>query len=348
MNRNISFFRLDEQVLLTLAGVSLLAILVLGFKMISNKPCTDVIVMAEKDSVLQNSTMKFKAETKYGKEYLWVFGDGSSEKTESNIVDHVYKKSGKYFVSVVVNGNCEAGVRNVYVKPAIVEFSLPRIIGPDTVFVDETFDLRENGGSHEKYDWTVDGKKAGGWSQLQSVVFTSPGPHKIKLVVNNNPKLFDEITVFAKKPKNTGENVNMPSRRARPREIPLPDEPVSPPLPVPDPKPVEVEETKKEEELPKKEKIDEEGLKSLCIAVKNKQKSAEDFDKYICDMASSKVTYNGELMSISMMCEKLRALKKKADISIPKLNLSSKGCVTGFSISAKNKPFIPNPFNNKD
>src|SRR4051812_27691533 len=106
MNRITSFFRIDEQVFFSMAGLCIFGILVLAFRVATHHECAPVKIMPSAVSFKIDNTIRFTAESKTGQSFSWNFGDGAVTDDATATTSHIYKKPGRYTVSVMVDGKC--------------------------------------------------------------------------------------------------------------------------------------------------------------------------------------------------------------------------------------------------
>jgi hypothetical protein len=320
MNKKSSFFRVDEQVFLTMGALCVLAIVIMAFRAGNRTPCSAVRIAVKSPELTERTLLRFSAETAGGKNFVWNFGDGTPEKEEvSANINHEYKKPGKYTVTVLVNGDC-SDIQNVLIteQPPPAELSLKPMImtgglRSDTAYVGEAVQFFDNSIGAREWEWRF-GETSGVDNSAKDPVYTFryPGKKVIALKVNNNVALQDRYSlVVVERQVNPVRTGDKPGRPVRPV---LPVNPGVGPLPQPqDDGSKETEKVK-----PKMPAITDAQLSQLLMQVAKGNKTAQDFSPYLDGQLNVSVSLNKDVMPFSKMCEELknRGAKKIKNISV--------------------------------
>ncbi|MEO5684610.1 MAG: PKD domain-containing protein [Chitinophagaceae bacterium] len=343
MNRKASsFFRVDEQVFFTMGGLCVLALLIMAFRFTTHTPCTPVKIVVNSTELIENRVIRFKAETVTGLKFSWDFGDGTVKDEETAITNHQYKKTGKYTVSVMVNGDC-SDMLNIFVDeaPMIVNKDFqPMIMHSvnDTAYLNEPVSFSDACTASTKWEWNfgeTDGINA--TEREVSYPFRFTGKKIIKLKINNREDMVTYYQLYvidkvAEKNRLEKEKQKNEAQRRVPVIRPeLEKYPSAEPLAAP-------EEPKKEPEKvkPKIAKAGAEQLASMLDEVADGKKRAEDFSEYLCGQLGISVLFDGDVMPFSQMCEKLKRTRRIKRISVvPTYNENN--CIVTMTVALKKR-----------
>src|ERR1022692_3379880 len=107
MNKKLSaFFRIDDQVFFSMAALSILALVILAFRYAKRHECSPIKIQVPTDNLIAENTITFKAESAGATSFYWDFGDSVTKNEDTYSSNHIYKKAGHYWVSVLVDGEC--------------------------------------------------------------------------------------------------------------------------------------------------------------------------------------------------------------------------------------------------
>jgi PKD repeat protein len=131
--------------------------------------------------------------------WKWDFGDGQSAEGES--VEHVYKKSGKYLVDIIVTTDSEtacntATARNIVTinDPPVAKAGSDQYIGLNQVALFNGSASRDPDGSISTYSWDFgDGSQASGVQVRHQ--YKQPGQYKVTLRVTDQTDLTNNWSV---------------------------------------------------------------------------------------------------------------------------------------------------------
>lgn len=139
---------------------------------------------ADYDFKLNGFNIEFTQKTRYGKEFIWEFGDGAT----SDLADptHVYTDEGVYTVTLTVRNICgeDTYSRELTVTPRpVIEFSASatEICVGDTVYY-----MDNSSNNPTTWNWTFDGgDPAASTDQDPVVIYNTPGTYAVQLEASN-------------------------------------------------------------------------------------------------------------------------------------------------------------------
>lgn len=310
MTKKPSFFRIDENVFITMGAVCLLALIVLGFQYAGRETCQPVSI-AYSDSLMAGNIVRFRADMPGGSTYSWNFGDGASKEEKANTTTHIFKNAGQYEVSVLVNGSCEQ-TRTIVVKDAPIVANtgmLPVIISSDTLYTGKPATFTDGSTTSTSWEWSFgETNSVNDTNQTATYTYNTPGYKKVYLRVNGRYDLTREKLVYVvDESEERNKKVVTPKPAPQPRSVvhDIKPDPLPPPLPVPTPAPAPEPEVKKSPD------VSTEQLAAMIKSIAAGDKSPDVFDPYLCNDKTIKVAYNGTVIPFSKFCEELKELKKK-------------------------------------
>lgn len=308
-----SYFRIDEQVFFTMAGISLIALIVLAFKYATRETCLPVNI-STLDSLITGNLVRFKAEMTTAKTYSWNFGDGDTKDEQSNVTAHTYKVPGSYSISVLVNGTCE-GTQTIYVAEAQItpDMSMkPDIVYPDTAYTGQNIIFTDQATTSTSWEWRFGESNTVDETSRDAVhAFSTPGIKNIYLKVNGRADLVERIQILVIEREVKQNKSNKPqqfiskpsSQRPTIKNDPLVPEvgsQINPVTPT-------VEDVKA-----KTPDVSTSQLADMIKSVAAGEKGPEIFNPYLCGNKEIQVVYNGgKVISFQKFCEELKGLKKK-------------------------------------
>ena len=311
MTKKPSFFRIDENVFITMGAVCLLSLIVLGFQYAGRETCQPVNI-AYSDSLMTGNIIRFRADMPGGKAYAWNFGDGTSKEEKASTTTHIFKSAGQYEVSVLVNGSCEQA-RTVIVKDAPIVVNtgmLPVIISSDTLYVGKPATFTDGSTASTSWEWSFgETNSVNDTNQIATYTYNTSGYKKVYLRVNGRYDLTREKLIYVADPSaERNRGIVAPKPAPSPKPTPVHDikpDPLPPPLPVPKPEPAPEPEVKKAPD------VSTEQLAAMIKSIAGGDKGPDVFDPYLCSDKTIKVAYNGTVIPFSKFCEALKELKKK-------------------------------------
>ncbi len=315
MTKKSSFFRLDERVFFSMAALCLLSLLIMAFRFAASTPCMPVKIAVKSTTLVSGNIIRFDAVTQQGRSFSWNFGDGTSKDEEISITNHEYKSSGKYTVSVMVNGEC-SDFQDIYITEAkvIVNTNLQPMISSepgDTAYINVPVKFADNSAA-TKWEW-----RFGQTNSIDAVTrnpvytYTVPGRKTVTLKINDRGDLVQSYSIMVIDKQ--AEKAALKQKADVPRPLPPPSiiiaaTPHTDPLKIPTVDPVKKEEVK---EKPKAPALTNDQLKAMLLQVADGQKKAEDFSEYLGGQLGIQVTLNNEVMSFTKLCDQLKDMKKK-------------------------------------
>lgn len=348
--KHSSFFRIDEQVVYTMAAVCLISIFVLAFRFTTKKPCISVNITYQSDSVFVNDVVRFSAEKRVGSEYAWNFGDGSLSGENSYSVTHSYKEAKAYTVKVVLDEKCtDIQTLVVYEKKKITPPTLgPDPIFPETAFVNEEVHLSDASPYSTSWEWFFDGNpEVHSREREAKYTFKNDGSRKFTLKTNNKEELVVTRFIFinARQIDESSKKTAIESQPRGRRNVPtivINDKPYSDPLDKVEnksvaqrPEPLNPEPIK----VIKGTDVTEPQMENLLFQVTEGNKSANDFGGYLCDNLNIPVSYDNKQYTFSAFCNELRNIKAKKIKKITILNITKNqnNCILSMQVSIKKK-----------
>jgi PKD repeat protein len=310
MTKKSSFFRIDENVFITMGAVCLLALIVLGFQYAGRETCQPVSI-AYSDSLMAGNIVRFRADMPGGRTYSWNFGDGTSKEEKATTTTHIFKNAGQYEVSVLVNGSCEQ-TRTIVVKEAPIVVNtgmLPVIISSDTLYTGKPATFTDGSTTSTSWEWSFgETNSVNDTNQTATYTYNTPGYKKVYLRVNGRYDLTREKLVYVI------DAAAERNKRMVPPKPPLPPKPVAPnikPDPLPPPLPVPTPAPAQEPEVKKAPDVSTEQLAAMIKSIAAGDKGPDVFDPYLCSDKTIKVAYNGTVIAFSKFCEELKSLRSR-------------------------------------
>lgn len=334
-----------------MVGISLVSMIVLAFRVASNKSCNTANISFSTDSIFVNDIVNFSSDVKGGKVYSWDFGDSISLNENSNSVKHSFKDAKVYTVKIVVDEEC-TDIKTLVVyereKKAILPNG-PIVVFPENALINEKVQFSDLSPASTSWEWYFDGDpEIYNRERKVSYTFKKTGMRQFNLKVNNKELERYSIMINPKPIENdlsnSGNNASQSGRRKNSPVIVIRPNPISDPI-----------GTKTEDKSNNKEPVKPEAPKpktgveisapqfgNLLMQVSEGTKSAADFSGYLCDNLNINVSYGGKVITFSALCEELKNIKakkiKKIDVFISTKN--SNNCVTSLTVTIKKKGFL--------
>ncbi len=219
-----SRFRLDIRVLFVMLIVSLLSIVILGIKLVTNSNCEYEISAFGANKNIGNiffigDAVSFSIDgvEKNNDKFDWNFKDGSHLQQGVG-VQHRFLKPGEFLVTLMKNNNCLATTKIVIITPAkrepISQYISNPINGPDTVCIGDTADYSTLIEAHS-YNWAIENSEA--FAQKYSnakILFTKDQEGIQMLDLTADSILYQKIITVIEKPflePNPNSSISKPS-----------------------------------------------------------------------------------------------------------------------------------------
>lgn len=347
MPRNPSFlFRLDEQVVYTMAGLCVISMLVLAFRFVAAKPCTGVHMRFGSDTIYTGEMVHFSTGSQSAKSFSWDFGDGQVQDKKGSSISHIYKEPRSYTIKVVADGECmDLQTLTVMERKKIVPVSTDPVISfPETAMIDEPVRFFDQSRFSTKWEWYFE-ENPQVFARTREVLYTfkKPGTQKIVVKVNGQedrkyyiaiiPKPDDPLinnTLSGTKPGGK-KNTQVVVIRDKPSEDPLgvhtdSTGPVSTPVnPVPAPK--------------KAPEITNPEFAAALEGLAKGTKTLDSFNDYFCGFQDVPVTYEGKDYPFPEFCKELKEIKAKKikSIEVKVLKKNQNNCITAITVNIRKK-----------
>lgn len=325
-----SVFRIDERVVYSMIAISVLAVIILAFKLASGGNALQVRI-EHNDSAFTNTPASFRVAGPKGKMYEWNFGDSSIESYTDTIVMHKYKKAGTYIVIVTVDGLSEEIIKqDVYAVPEVIEESPETTISfKEPSYVNDLVIFSVNLPSNASVEWYFEGKsQPSGTGNTISQIFDKRGTKKIELKIN--PRTKDEkvltryININEKDIESIASNNNVdqgsgPATNTKGRSaIIVKDKPTEPGLVTKNDGPeIKVDPVKPDPPVKPTPpvvtapEISQTDFESLLHKIKTDDKPLRDFSQYLCGHLEMPVVFNGKQMTFTDMYNEIKDAKRR-------------------------------------
>ena len=261
----------DSKVIIFFMITFILSCGLLAFKKSNEVDCSVVAFKTDVTTFKVGELITFSDDSKKAYSWRWYFGDGTAISFRSK-VGHVYTKSGKFKVTLLVNGQCEVE-KTILVLPKQVEEVKEKLV------VDFEAPLRVNQGDLIQFEDKTDGATNWEWKFGESgktdskeknpkYAFKTIGVKTVSLVVNEDSKniVFKDIVVVSKSTK-----------IIKPVQIKPQKKPTDSVIVVPEPKIIPVKT------------INETQLTNLLYAISENKLSLADFKANFCQSMEPRV-----------------------------------------------------------
>ncbi len=317
-------------------------------KAINNVDCENSTFYVVAKNRLEGETIEFYNETPNASTWKWDFGDNSKNEYEKNTT-HIYKKPGKYRVTLTLNDNCIT-YKDVVIKSVgdlSKKIRVPEIIAPKVVKVGEEvmFDYYYSGTDIFSWEWSFgESSRLDNTDSNPTHTYRTPGIKKVTLIINGNINSITSQTILVK-PKEQeitqayAEDVEIKPLKLKkgPAQID-PAEEFAMTLPVVPPS------SKKKSKNSIKGKnmapsISEEQFEILLHQVAKQSKTKDDFGAFLCDDFKIPVLINdSKIMPFDEFCKKL--IGKTLKISKIRLTTNESNCIINVEITYKIKKHL--------
>jgi len=321
-NKAVSPQLIDEKVILTMIACSVLALMVLAFRYVTeDRPdFLPVSISVKNGPLYTDELILFTAEGKdiKTKSLVWDFGDKSKQINKNITAIHSYKTPGLYNITLTINGGRHE-YKTIYITkaPQVVNPNLiAQFTGSEKVIVGKPVTFKDFTPNAYKWEWKFgESNSVDATTQQPTYTFKTLGWTYVRLVVTTHEDGKDvtkngELKVFVEpKPKvKTPESIGS---RGEDKFPPVGSDPTEPPLlpktdtskavtPTP-PKPIAPD-------------ITEDQMATMLKKVVDGDKVASDFSKYMNGNLNITVYSNGKGMTFNSFCDQLRKIKKSNDL----------------------------------
>lgn len=337
-NKKILPAYLDEKVILTMVVISLIALIITGFKYKNHEYCFPFQIKASAVHYYTDEPVKFEANVAGASNFEWDFGDNESNETSINSVIHAYDQPGEYNVTLTVNGKCSE-YKTVYISRAPkVEnpLLLPTFVCPQTAEVGQPVVFRDTTTGARSWEWRF-GETASidATASTASYVYKTPGLKTISLVINNNLQQTAICKVFVNDvaPKSNNNKPRNNNNRQAPIMI-VQAKPNTPTLAE------QVQPAVTEPAKPKGTSISKAELEDKLRKVINNFAGPQDFNDYFCNNLQIPVSLNGEEITFTQLCTKLSSIKsekKIKELQVQQIKSSETNCIVSLNVNLKMK-----------
>lgn len=321
----------DRSVYLTVGIISLLSLLICGYRLISYEDCSAVAFRLEASHPVAGRLLRFIDLSPAAGHWEWDFGDSSGISGGKSPM-HVFKRPGNYTVKLTVNGQCES-VQQLTIYPdqpiSPGEATYPKFTAPLTATVGEPVLFADNTPGSTRWEWSFgETLQTDDTSRAPSYKYRTPGSKTITLAVNGNIqyKTTQRITVFAKP-------LESPARNTGPRKPYRYAEPAPEVSAVPLPPPIT---PVKEEKAPELGRIQ---LENWLLQIAEEKTRLDVLLPYVCNNTSIPVRANGKGTTLKGLCDEIRGRKIQIR-SLDMVRNEENGCITLIRIDYKRKKVL--------
>lgn len=333
-------FRLDDNVIITLLAVCVIASLAFVVRYSNYKPCGPFNINTIGNTFNTGSIIRFETDVKDFKELEWDFGDNQTDLTTVSSSIHSYDYPGEYVITLSVDGRCTQ-YKTIFVRlaPKVVDSTLvPRVVIPENTEVGKPTSFADTTRNAVSWEWRF-GETANvdAISKNPVYVYRTPGWKTISLVINGNINnaLIRKIFVNPAKVENKTDK----EAGRRPPPIIVQRKPETDPLA--DQLKEEKNAEPKATEPAKAPEISVAEFKQMLYGVAGGSQNAGSFAKYFCDGNLNTYTnLNGEPATFNQFCARLAKLKKASDIRNMTVTLKKNqetNCITAVDVIVKVK-----------
>jgi PKD repeat protein len=340
---------IDIRVVFFFAFLLLTGIIIFTIQIFNHVDCEDAKFYIFTEKSQTGESIEFYDKTPNAKYLAWNFGDGSEIDLRKHTF-HIYKKPGKYFVTLTLNGNCihtkEINIKDKYGEDVK---GTPKILVPQIITVGQPAYFKSISEDAKTWEWSFGENRGVDMTSSDPVyTFSTPGEKTVILVTNGNfskvakkiiyvhPKVIKKINpldvtsyVYEKK----AEAFALPRGSAKkdPLEEMLQYVPVAP-----------KNKTQKDSIIASKKapKISEDQFEILLNKVAEGSKVKDDFIDYLCDDFDIPIVKNdSELLTFAQLCASIKG--KKIRIESIRLNKDKQtNCIKGININYKVKKYL--------
>ena len=340
---------IDIRVVFFFVILLLIGIILFIVQLFNHVDCEDAKFYMFSDHSQTDESIEFYDKTPNAKSWKWDFGDGSEIDVRKHTF-HIYKKPGKYVVTLTINRDCMHSKEiNIKYKYAEDILGTPQIIVPKIITVGQPAYFKSVSEDAKTWEWAF-GENRGIDETSSNPVYTfsTPGEKTITLVTNGNfstvakkviyvhPRVIKKtnpLDVTSYVYEKSAEAFALPRGTVKkdPLEEMLQYVPVAP-------------KTKTQKDsistIKKAPKISEDQFEILLNKVAEGSKVKDDFADFLCDDLDIPVVKNdADLITFSQLCAGMKG--KKIKIQSIRLNKDKQtNCIKGLNISYKVKKYL--------
>lgn len=340
---------IDIRVIFFFTVLLLIGIISFLVQFFNHVDCEDVKFYVFSENAQTEESIEFYDKTPNSKSWKWDFGDGSEPDIRKQTF-HIYKKPGKYLITLTINGDCihnqEIVLTDKYEKD---KSGAPKIIASKIITAGQPTYFNSISEEAKTWEWSF-GENKGIDDTTSNPVYTfsTPGEKTITLVVNGNfskvakkviyvhPKVIKktnplDITSYEYEKKSEAFSLPRGAVKKDPLDDMLQYVPVAP-------------KTKTQKDsiitIKKAPKISEDQFEILLNKVAEGSKVKDDFSDYLCDDLDIPIVKNDrDLLTFSQLCAAIKG--KKIKIESIRLNKDKQNnCIKGFNITYKVKKYL--------
>ena len=221
--------RLDLRVILTMAGVSLAALLIFGFRFITTPADRSVKINIQgsntNDVWYTGMPLRFSYNAEKDDKCEWSFGTKDNKTSEGQLVTFSYSEPGQYMVGLTVNGRSkDFQFITIGKAPKLIDPSLvPHIICPPIVEIGKPVEFKDSTPGAKSWEWRF-GESEGVDATNSSSFYTfkSVGSKTVSLVINGNQDAIATCLVYvnekAAPEMKKGGDIMLPPIKDKPAE----------------------------------------------------------------------------------------------------------------------------------
>jgi PKD repeat protein len=340
---------IDIRVIFFFVILLLIGIVFFLVQFFNHVDCEDVKFYVLSEKFQTEESIEFFDKTPNAKSWKWDFGDRSEPDLRKHTF-HVYKKPGKYIITLIINGDCVHNKEIVITdKYETYKIGTPKIITSKIITAGQPAYFNSISEDAKTWEWSF-GENRGidDTSSNPVYTFSTPGEKTITLIVNGNfstvakkiiyvhPKVIKktnplDITSYEYEKKAEAFALPRGAAKKDPLEEMLQYVPVAP-------------KTKTQKDtitaIKKAPKISEDQFEILLKKVAEGSKVKDDFSEYLCDDLDIPFLKNdSDLLTFSQLCASFKG--KKVKIESIRLNKDKQNnCIKGLNISYKVKKYL--------
>ena len=302
-----SGYQFDAKVIITMIVVTLGALAIFGFRIMTHRPCSPVKINIDAANRIDslhfytNMPLRFSCDAQKNDVCAWTFGTKDNKKSTGQFVSFSYNEPGQYLIRVTVNGQCsESRYITISKAPKLVDRSLmPIIICPSgPIEVGKPVEFKDSSRDARSWQWQFgETDKIDATSQQAVYIFQSPGNKTVSLVINGNTDVpaICQVIVKEKEIKNTRTSAAILNQN-------LQDKPTTDPLTV---------------KVGPKKTITQTEFQALIQEVIDGTKMASDFIDYFCELGlKTPVDYKvsrskRKQLTFEEACRELKQMKER-------------------------------------
>lgn len=325
--------RLDENVILTMLAVSVLATIIFAFRYKNYQPCTPFTIRTNAVNYHTGEVVRFETNARAYQRLQWSFGDNQNNETKIASAVHAYDQPGTYTVALSQDNECTQ-YKTVVITAApkaVNPLMLPTFMYPQSAEVGKPVSFKDTTKGAAQWEWrfgetaTIDAVAAN-----PTYVYTTPGLKTVSLVVNNNPQQLGVVKIFV------NPAIIKPSTSSRPGGggggrpiIVIADRPQNDPIgqnPAVEPPPMAQDITKEQ-------------MEAELRLVADKQRTVQSFLPYLCGNANVQVSLNSKETTFTALCEELGQLKNAKKIKALNVQMvkNERHCIIALVVNLKKK-----------